>query len=58
LTYIENNPDKKCYLCGTSPYVNPVPVEAVTDFTLVYGSTDNADSDNVPDVKVFQYTGE
>jgi oligosaccharyl transferase (archaeosortase A-associated) len=57
LTYIENNPDKKCYLCGTSPFVNPVPVEAVTDFTLVYGSTDNADSDNVPDVKIFQYTG-
>jgi oligosaccharyl transferase (archaeosortase A-associated) len=58
LTYIESNPDKKCYLCGTNPFENPIPIEAVTDFTLVYGSTDNADSDNVPDVKIFQYTGE
>jgi dolichyl-phosphooligosaccharide-protein glycotransferase len=58
LTYIENNPDKKLYLCGTSPFVNPIPIEAVTNFNLVYGSTDNADTDNVPDVKIFRYTGE
>jgi oligosaccharyl transferase (archaeosortase A-associated) len=57
LTYINNNPDKQLYLAGSSPYINPIPIDAVPDFTLVYGSTDNDDTDNVPDVKIFQYTG-
>jgi asparagine N-glycosylation enzyme membrane subunit Stt3 len=54
LTYINNNPDKNFYLGSNNPYVNPIPIDAVTDFNLVYGSTDNDDTDNVPDVKVFQ----
>jgi oligosaccharyl transferase (archaeosortase A-associated) len=58
LTYMENNPDKTFYLGGSSPFANPIPMEAVTDYTLVFGSTANADQDNIPDVKIFQYTGD
>ena len=58
--YVAANPDKKLYIAGSSPFVNPIPIEAVTDYNLVFGSTEQLKvTDNVTSstVKVFQYVG-
>ena len=60
LDYKAAHPDKNIEIVGSSPYVNPVPVDAVTDFSLVFGSTEQAQATNnstTSSVKVFQYTG-
>jgi hypothetical protein len=45
-------------IVSTSPFVSPVPLDAVTDFKLVY-SSDYTDSFSgnvtIPDIKVFQH---
>jgi hypothetical protein len=60
LDYVNANPDKKLTIAGSSPFVNPVPIEAVPDFTVVFSSTMNdatAVNAGIAEVKIFQYSG-
>jgi hypothetical protein len=47
-------------IVGVSPYISPVPLEAVPDFQLAYSSEQGTSQQNVgfvPEVKIFEYTG-
>ncbi len=47
-------------IVGVSPFISPVPLEAVPDFHLVYSSEQGISQQNVgliPEVKIFEYTG-
>ena len=59
-SYISSHPDEKDVIAGSNPFTNPVPIEAVPNFNLVFSSTKNdATSVNAgqAEVKVFQYSG-
>jgi asparagine N-glycosylation enzyme membrane subunit Stt3 len=61
LQYVSNNSDKNLFLCGSSPFVNPIPIEAVTDYTAVFNSTQQTSTSQdttTSSVKVYQYTGD
>jgi oligosaccharyl transferase (archaeosortase A-associated) len=60
LNYVAANPDKKLYIAGSSPFINPIPIEAVTDYNLVFSSAQkikSTDSTSSSTTKVFQYIG-
>jgi asparagine N-glycosylation enzyme membrane subunit Stt3 len=60
LNYVAANPDKKLYIAGSSPFVNPIHIDAVTDYNLIFGSTEQlkvTDNTTMSTVKVFQYVG-
>jgi dolichyl-phosphooligosaccharide-protein glycotransferase len=47
-------------IVGTNPLLSPVPLEAVTDFSLVFSSTQGVNvsgAGSIPEVRVFQYNG-
>ncbi len=58
--YISSHPDETDIIVGSSPFTNPVPIEAVPNFNLVFSSTKN-DATSVnsgqAEVKIFQYSG-
>jgi hypothetical protein len=46
-------------IVGTSPFISPIAIEAVQDYTLVYSSPSGSTYQNtgfIPQVKIFQYT--
>ena len=58
--YLKEHPDKNMAIVGSNPFVNPVPIEAVTDYRLVFGSSNAfniSDDSTTSEVKVFQYLG-
>jgi len=60
LQYIGDNPDKKLHLAGSNPFVNPIPIEAVPDYEMVFGSSSEIDTSanfTMPSVKVFHFVG-
>jgi oligosaccharyl transferase (archaeosortase A-associated) len=57
LDYIATQKTGNFDIVGTSPFVSPVPLEAVSDFKLIYSSpfTDSFSGNvTIPDIKVFQ----
>ena len=60
LNYVKSQPNTNTVIVGVSPYMNPVPIKAVTDFNIVFSSNatiSNPDGTTVREVKVFQYLG-
>jgi oligosaccharyl transferase (archaeosortase A-associated) len=58
--YVNSHPDETNTICGNTPYNNPIPIEAVPGFNVVFKSTMNdANSVNAgqAEVKIFEYTG-
>jgi asparagine N-glycosylation enzyme membrane subunit Stt3 len=56
--YIKNQQNPNMVIVGISPFINPVPIEAVTDYNLIFSSkavTTSRDGTAVPEVKIFQY---
>jgi oligosaccharyl transferase (archaeosortase A-associated) len=61
VNYVAANTDKNLYVGNINPFVNPIPMEAVTDYNLVFSSTERVnitDNTSVSSVKVFEYTGD
>ncbi len=60
LDYVASQPSGKHAIVGINPFVNPLPLEAVTEYRLVH-SSDTGMFDKevgmVPEVKIFEYTG-
>jgi len=60
LDYIAANGSTNNIIVGKDPFTSPIPLEKVTDYNLVYSSNVNLNSDtsdNISEVKIFQYTG-
>jgi asparagine N-glycosylation enzyme membrane subunit Stt3 len=60
LKYVADNPNKNLYIAGSSPFKNPIPVEAVTDYREVFQSAQQiklSDNTTTSSVKVFEYIG-
>jgi dolichyl-diphosphooligosaccharide--protein glycosyltransferase len=60
LDYVNSQTSGKNVIVGVSPFVSPIPLEAVPDFQLVHSSeqgTSVASVGLVPEVKIFEYTG-
>jgi len=60
LNYINSQDNAKMAIAGSSPFINPIPMEAVTDFELVFSSssqTSTSDNTTTAEVKVFRYLG-
>lgn len=58
--YVNSHAQENLTIVGSSPFVSPVPVEAVQDFELVFSSTMNdttSANSGTAEVKVFQYLG-
>ncbi len=58
--YVEEQESGNYAVVGTSAFISPVPLEAVTDFELVYSSEQGVSLQSVgfvPEVKIFEYTG-
>ena len=58
--YITAHPNETDIIAGSSPFVNPVPLDAVPNFKLIFSSTKNdatSVNNGLAEVKVFQYTG-
>lgn len=56
LNYIASQKTGSYDIVGTNPFINPVPLEAVTDFKLIYSSpsTDSFSGNvTIPDIKIF-----
>ncbi len=59
--YIASQDSPNLRIIGNSPFVSPVPLEALKDYKLVHSSaagTVQHDVGVVPDVKIFEYSGE
>ncbi len=62
LDYVNNpeNANSKMVIVGSTPYTNPIPIEAVTYYEPVFGSTNTVPTttnSTTPEVKVFRYLG-
>jgi hypothetical protein len=58
LDYIASQKSGKYDIVGTSPFVSPVPLEAVNDFKLVYSSMYSisfSQNVTVPEIKIFEH---
>ncbi|MFC2001346.1 oligosaccharyl transferase, archaeosortase A system-associated [Chloroflexota bacterium] len=61
LSYIESKKSTNVRLIGGNPFVSPVPLEALQNYKLIYGSEIgilHRDAGMVPEVKIFEYTKE
>jgi oligosaccharyl transferase (archaeosortase A-associated) len=61
LDYLNSQESGNHVIVGVSPFISPVPLEAVPDFRLVYSSVQGTSMSGVglvPDVKIFEYTGQ
>lgn len=57
--YISHQPSGNYKIVGTTPFISPVPLEALKNYRLVYGSKSSliqTEVGEIPDVKVFEYT--
>jgi oligosaccharyl transferase (archaeosortase A-associated) len=60
LDYVDSQESGNHAIIGSSPFISPVPLEAVPDFNLVYSSSQGTSLSGVglvPEVKIFEYTG-
>jgi oligosaccharyl transferase (archaeosortase A-associated) len=60
LDYLNSLGEGNNTIIGSSPFVSPIPLEAVPDFHLVHSSTQGTSLSGVglvPEVKIFEYTG-
>ena len=60
LDYINNQKSGNHIIVGASPFISPVPLEAVPDFRLIHSSAQGTSQQNIgfiPEVKIFEYTG-
>jgi hypothetical protein len=60
LDYIDSKGPGNYAIVGPSPFISPVPLEAVPDFRLVHASEQGTTLQNIgfiPEVKIFEYTG-
>ncbi len=60
LIYFESQESDNCRIVGVNPFMSPVPLEEVSDYRLVHDSkikVKNPDVDPIPEVRVFEYTG-
>jgi oligosaccharyl transferase (archaeosortase A-associated) len=60
LDYVNSQETGNHIITGISPFVSPVPLEAVPDFQLVHSSeqgTSIKQAGFMPEVKIFEYTG-
>ncbi len=58
LNFIESNDSAKHQIVGVNPFISPVPIEAVEDYSLIYSSETGVtypDLGLIPEVKVFKY---
>jgi oligosaccharyl transferase (archaeosortase A-associated) len=61
LDYVNSQETGNHIIAGISPFVSPVPLEAVPDFQLVHSSeqgTSIKQAGFMPEVKIFEYTGQ
>ena len=61
VAYVESQESGNYAVVGANPFVSPVPLEAVTDFELIYSSEQGLSFQSVgfvPEVKIFEYTGQ
>lgn len=59
LDYLNSQESGNYAIVGTSPFVSPVPLEAIPDFELIYSSEQGISLQSVgfmPEVKIFEYT--
>ncbi len=58
LNYIATQDSSKKYeIISVDPFSSPIPLEAVEDYQLVYSSA-NYTNTTVPEIKIFEYTGD
>jgi dolichyl-diphosphooligosaccharide--protein glycosyltransferase len=60
LDYLDSQESGNHVIIGPSPFISPIPLEAVPDFQLVYSSSQGTSLSGVgfvPEVKIFEYTG-
>jgi len=58
LDFILKEPDKNWQIMGSSPFLCPIPLEALHDYRLVFASGESLqhhDAGNIPEVKVFEH---
>ncbi|MBI3931731.1 MAG: oligosaccharyl transferase, archaeosortase A system-associated [Chloroflexi bacterium] len=56
--YLSNQESGNHQIVGTNPFISPVPLEALENYKLIYGSDDTLtvpDAGTVPAVKIFEY---
>ena len=61
LEYLQSLDSPNHSLVGGSPFISPVPMEALTDYKLVHNSKQllkQPEVGFVPEVKIFEYTGD
>jgi len=61
LDYINSQTSGNHAIVGVNPFVSPVGLDAVPDFQLVHSSEQGTSVSSVgfvPEVKIFQYTGQ
>jgi oligosaccharyl transferase (archaeosortase A-associated) len=59
LDYLNSQESGNHLIVGVSPFVSPVPLEAVPDYQLIHSSEQGVSQQNVgfiPEVKIFEYT--
>ena len=56
--FMEENKGKNYEIVGADPYNSPVPLEALKNYKLVYGSKDKTSKENGSNslIKIFEYT--
>mgnify|MGYP001176842675 CR=1 FL=1 len=57
--YISSQESGNYRIVGTSPFISPVPLEAIEHYTLIYSSdeyTSQTSEGIIPEVKIFEYT--
>ena len=60
IDYINSNTSGKYDIVSRSPFVSPIPLEAIKDYKTIYSSeftVSVSDNDSIPEVKIFEYTG-
>ena len=58
LSYIESQKSANVRIVGNNQFITPVPLEALENYKLVYGSDNSVmhqDAGSVPEVKIFEY---
>lgn len=55
--FVSGQEPGSCRIVGTSPFVSPVPLEALEHFKLVYGSSSSVltNKGDISEVKIFEY---
>jgi oligosaccharyl transferase (archaeosortase A-associated) len=60
LEYVNSQESGNHDIVGTTPFISPIPLDALADYRLVFSSEnkiENAEPGPIPEVKIFEYTG-